>query len=108
MADDISVSSDEEMSGSEESSLKSKVVNGDAALITDEKVSSTTKSTSVSTGSGKSDEEVERNGEIDDSEGEDGEDDEEESEESEEDSESASEESYGSDEDSELEAERER
>lgn len=106
----MSASSDEreDISGSEESPLRTEVVNGDAALIANEKGSSTAKSTSVITDSEESDEEVQKDGEVDDSEEEDCEDDEEESEESEEDSESGSEESYLSDEDSDLEAERER
>lgn len=107
MADDISSDEREDISGSDESPLKSKVVNGDSALITDEKVAAKGKSTSVSTASEKSDEEGEENGELDESEEGESEGDEEDSEDSEEDSESPSEESYCS-EDSDLEAERER
>lgn len=96
----------EEISSGDET--RTKIVNGDAEMISHEKISSTEKRGSVNRGNEMNGRQDTENGEVTDSEeGED--DDEEESEGSEEDSEeeSTSEGTYDS-EDSEIEAERER
>lgn len=107
MSDDISSSSDEvdEVPGGEESMLKSRVENGETTLIMDEKVNGGEKNSSVCDNSEKDVEEAEEDGDTDES---DEDDREEGSEETEEGTETESTGSYCSDEDSEMEAERER
>lgn len=107
MSDDISSSSDEvdEVSSFEESMLKSGVENSETALIMDEKVNGGGKKSSVCENREKDVEEDEEDGDTDES---DEDDREEGSEETEESSETGSADSYSSDEDSEMEAERER
>lgn len=107
MSDDISSSSDEvdEVSSFEESMLKSGVENSETALIMDEKVNGGGKKSSVCENSEKDVEEDKEDGDTDES---DEDDNEEGSEETEESSETGSAESYSSDEDFEMEAERER
>ena len=107
MSDDISSSSDErdEISGNEESMLKSNVENGETALITDEKVSGAESNKSVCENSETSVDGGKNDGDTGGSEEEDSEKD---SQDTEDDSETGSDESYSTDEDSELEAERER
>lgn len=107
MSDDISSSSDErdEISGNEESMLKSNVENGETALITDEKVSGAENNKSVCENSETSVDGGKNDGDTGGSEEEDSEKD---SQDTEDDSETGSDESYSTDEDSELEAERER
>lgn len=107
MSDDISSSSDEvdEVPSFEESMLKSGVENSETALIMDEKVNGGGKKSSVCENSEKDVEEDKEDGDTDES---DEDDNEEGSEETEESSETGSAESYSSDEDSEMEAERER
>ncbi|XP_068725312.1 caldesmon-like isoform X2 [Montipora capricornis] len=107
MSDDITSSGDErdEISGNEESMLKSNVENGETALITDEKVSGAENNKSVCENSETSVDGGENDGDTGGSEEEDSEND---SQDTEDDSETGSDESYSTDEDSELEAERER
>ncbi|XP_068704066.1 caldesmon-like isoform X2 [Montipora foliosa] len=107
MSDDITSSSDErdEISGNEESMLKSNVENGETALITDEKVSGAENNKSVCENSETSVDGGKNDGDTGGSEEEDSEND---SQDTEDDSETGSDESYSTDEDSELEAERER
>ena len=98
MADDISSDEREEIvelaSDDGDSPLKSKVI-GDNGR--DERVSPTVRNTSVSTGSEKSGEDAQENGEVEDSEEEEDEDDEDDESEGESEEESSSGESYSED-----------
>lgn len=98
MADDISSDEREEIaelaSDDDDSPLKTKVIGNDGR---DERVSSTARNTSVSTGSEKSDNDAQENGEVDDSEEEKDEEDEDDESEDESDEESSSGDSYSED-----------
>lgn len=96
MADDISSDEREEIaelaSDEDDAPLKTKVIGNDGR---DERVSSTVRNTSVSTGSEKSDNDAQENGEVEDSEEE--EDEEDEDDESEDESDEESGDSYSED-----------
>ena len=98
MADDISSDEREEIfelaSDDDDSPSKTKLIENEGR---DERVSSTVRSTSVSTGSKKSDKDAQESGEIEDSEGEEDEEDEDDESEDESDEESSSGESYSED-----------